>query len=67
MLEFEILQDLKANEEILEIIKTYVYTVNNESLPKFEEYQNLIGKREIFGNDIIEQKLKKFKLRYLLK
>ena len=29
MFEFEIIQDLKPNDEILEIIKSYVYTVKN--------------------------------------
>ena len=29
MFEFEVIQDLKPNDEILEIIKTYGYTVKN--------------------------------------
>lgn len=29
MFEFEVIQDLKPNDEILEIIKTYEYTVKN--------------------------------------
>ena len=29
MFEFEIIQELKPNDEILEIIKSYVYTVKN--------------------------------------
>lgn len=29
MFEFEVIQDLKSNDEILEIIKTYEYTVKN--------------------------------------
>ncbi len=29
MFEFEILQDLKPNDEVLEIIKNYEYTVKN--------------------------------------
>ena len=29
MFDFEVIQDLKPNDEILEIIKTYGYTVKN--------------------------------------
>ena len=29
MIEFEVIQDFKLNDEILEIIKSYVYTVKN--------------------------------------
>lgn len=29
MFEFEVIQELKPNDEILEIIKTYEYTVKN--------------------------------------
>ena len=32
MFEFEVIQELKANDEILEIIKSYNYTVKNSKI-----------------------------------
>ncbi len=32
MFEFEVIQDLKPNDEILEIIKDYEYTVKNGNI-----------------------------------
>ena len=32
MLEFKMIQELKPNEELLEIIKNYNYTIKNEKL-----------------------------------
>ncbi|WP_305133018.1 hypothetical protein [Thomasclavelia cocleata] len=36
MFEFEVIQDLKPNDEILEIIKTCVYTVKNGKIKHLE-------------------------------
>ena len=40
MFEFEIIQNLKPNDEILEIIKDYSYTIKNDKVKRLK-YTNL--------------------------
>ena len=67
MFEFEVIQDLKPNDEILEIISSYDYTVNNGKIKylkttnlQFNEYDNAtltiyneLLKQNFYDNGII--------------
>lgn len=43
MLEFKMIQELKPNDELLEIIKNYNYTIKNEK--KLEQEQSVLWKK----------------------